>query len=188
MITKKLLDFQKLGISLKKDGVNPHFKSSYVTLNEVLAKVKAPLNGLSIVIVQATEANGLTTRLIDTEDDTTIECFVPFINTTDMQKLGGAITYARRYSLITLLGLDDDDDDGNTASEPTVQYAPKNAPKATVAPKKTPFETASEKISKATTAEELSTLSTQVNESVKLTADEKADLQDSIQALASLIA
>lgn len=83
------------------------------------------------------------------------------------------------------------DDIENTShelkSEPTVQYAPQNAPKATVAPKKTPFEVATEKISKAVTAEELATLSAQVTESTKLNEEEKITLQESIEAKASLI-
>jgi hypothetical protein len=115
-IYKKLLEFQKKGITLKKDGVNPHFRSSYVTLNEVLDKVKGPLNEAGVVIVQSPGADGLSTRLIDTEDDTQIESFTPFVNPADMQKLGGAITYARRYALISMLGLEDEDDDGNKAS------------------------------------------------------------------------
>lgn len=129
-IHKKLLEFQKLGITLKKDGSNPHFKSSYVTLNEVLEKVKEPLNKLGVVIVQspyhilaaahlagaiADQQFGLKTELVDTEDDSTLESFTPFVNAVDMQKLGGAITYARRYSLISMLGLEDSDDDGNSA-------------------------------------------------------------------------
>ena len=35
----------------------------------------------------------------------------------DMQQLGGAITYAKRYSLVSLFGLSEEDDDGNKASE-----------------------------------------------------------------------
>lgn len=130
MIHKKLLEFQKLNITIEKDAINPHFKNSYSSLNEVLSKVKKPLNDLGILIEQSPAieavildgnrvmANGLHTVLRDTEDDTYIESFVPFINATDMQKLGGAITYARRYSLISMLGLEDADDDGNTASAP----------------------------------------------------------------------
>jgi len=49
MITKKLLEFQKLNIVVSKDGENPHFKSSYATINEVLAKVKKPLNDMGIL-------------------------------------------------------------------------------------------------------------------------------------------
>lgn len=119
-IYKKLLDFQKLGISLAKDGTNPHFRSQYVTLNEVLKKVKKPLNDAGIVIVQRpgwiADSFGLFTFLIDTADDSSVECFMPYVGATDSQKLGGANTYLRRYSLITLLGLDDEDDDGNVAS------------------------------------------------------------------------
>lgn len=133
-IHKKLLEFQKLGITIERDATNPHFRSSYSSLNEVLAKVKKPLNDLGVVIVQRASGapysndHGLTTELIDTEDDTKVECFVPFVSATDMQKLGGAITYARRYSLIALLGLEDEDDDGNVAS------APKAAPRAAQRP------------------------------------------------------
>lgn len=127
-IHAKLLAFQKQNITIGRDGINPHFKSSYTTLNEVLGKVKKPLNDAGVLIVQGPKTllrdeagvwvnvNGLLTQLIDTEDNSTVECFVPFVNATDMQKLGGAITYARRYSLIALLGLEDEDDDGNAAS------------------------------------------------------------------------
>jgi hypothetical protein len=121
-IHKKLLEFQKLGVTLKRDGTNPAFGrgSKYVTLNEVLDKVKEPLNKVGIVIVQQpsviADRAGLHTVLMDTEDDTHVESFIPYVNPADMQKLGGAITYARRYSLIALLGLEDEDDDGNQAS------------------------------------------------------------------------
>lgn len=118
MIHKKLLEFQKLGITIEKDAVNPHFKNSYSSLNEVLAKVKKPLNDLGIVVAQSPSVDGVETLLIDTEDDSHIRSFVPYVNATDMQKLGGAITYARRYSLIAMLGLEDEDDDGNKASAP----------------------------------------------------------------------
>jgi hypothetical protein len=133
MIYKKLLEFQKLNITIKKDATNPHFKSRYSSLNEVLDKVKGPLNELGVVIVQEVQDDGLRTYLVEfgkhpprTVSDNEpmqpfasnyVECFVPFIGATDMQKLGGAITYARRYSLVTLLGLEDEDDDGNAASE-----------------------------------------------------------------------
>lgn len=121
MIYKKLLTFQELGISIKKNSVNPHFKNEYADLNEVLDKVKGPLNSLGIVIIQTPTADGLRTTLVDTEDETSIQSLVPFINPTDMQKLGGAITYAKRYALIAMLALEDEDDDGNKAVSKTKQ-------------------------------------------------------------------
>lgn len=132
MIQKKLLDFQRKNITLKKDGNNTYHHSKYVTLNEVLDKVKVALNELGIVVIQSPGSShhdcgaptsnpvfGLRTQLVDTEDDTKIESFIPFVNATDMQKVGSAITYARRYSLVAMLGLEDEDDDGNTASART---------------------------------------------------------------------
>src|SRR3989304_7145399 len=110
MITKKLLEFQKLNVTVEKDGENPHFKSSYATLNEVLSKVKEPLNKVGVVIIQSPQQGGLKTVLHDTEDDTLVECFMPYVGADTAQKLGSANTYCRRYSLVTLLGLEDIDD------------------------------------------------------------------------------
>jgi len=120
MIHKKLLAFQKLGITIKKGSTNPHFRNNYANLNEVLDKVTKPLNDLGIVIlqipVQSKESTGLQTALFDTEDDTSIEGFLPFTEATSPQKIGSNLTYYRRYSLVTMLGLEDEDDDGNVAS------------------------------------------------------------------------
>jgi hypothetical protein len=117
-IYKKLLDFQKLGISIKKGSMNPHFKNKYADMNEVLDKIKSPLNEMGIVVLQIPEAEGLKTTLYDTESNTEVSGFLPFVQRADAQKLGSNITYNRRYSLITMLGLEDSDDDGQKASEP----------------------------------------------------------------------
>lgn len=131
MIYKKLLEFQKLGISIKKDKRNPHFKNDYASLNEVLDKVKRELNRLGVVVVQKSGSGvnhdwGMYTMLIDTEDDSEITSYVPYVNPTDMQKLGGAITYARRYALVSMLALEDEDLDGENAID--TQKSVKTAP------------------------------------------------------------
>jgi hypothetical protein len=115
-ILGKLLKFQKLGISVKKDGTNPHFKSNYATLNEVLDKVVKPLNDLGVLLLQIPMVDGLNTVLYDTESGEEIGCKMPYVEVTSAQKLGSCNTYLRRYSIVTLLGLEDEDDDGNTAS------------------------------------------------------------------------
>lgn len=128
-IHKKLLEFQKQNITITRDSTNPHFKSSYASLNEVLAKVKKPLNDMGVLILQVPCAfspenptgYGLQTKLVDTEDDTFVDCWMPYVGADTAQKLGSANTYNRRYSLVTLLGLEDEDDDGNVASAPTVK-------------------------------------------------------------------
>lgn len=114
-IYKKLLEFQKLGISIVKSNVNPHFKNKFADMNEVLGKVTKPLNDLGVVIIQIPTLEGLKTVLYDTESDTSVEGVLEFVQKTDAQKLGSNITYNRRYSLVTLLGLEDADDDAETA-------------------------------------------------------------------------
>lgn len=115
MIYKKLLEFQKLGISIKKNSVGGHHKNTYANIDEVLEKVKPALNSLGIVLTQVPTAEGLKTILIDSEDDTQIEGFLPFIGATDAQKIGSNLTYMRRYSIVAMLGLEAEDDDGEKA-------------------------------------------------------------------------
>lgn len=106
----------------EKDGKNPHFKSRYSTLTAVWDACRGPLtkNGLSVLqMFHTTEAGGLilTTRLLHTsgqyQDSNVI---VPLGNQTP-QAIGSAISYMRRYSLASLIGVvSDDDDDGEVAS------------------------------------------------------------------------
>ena len=131
MIYKKLLEFQKLNISIVKGSTNPHFKNNFANLNEVLSKVTQPLNEMGIVIVQKPTTSGLLTSLYDTEDETQVEGFLPFTEATNPQKIGSNLTYYRRYSLVTMLGLEDADDDGNAASAPK---AVANRPASTTTP------------------------------------------------------
>jgi hypothetical protein len=123
MIHKKLLQFQQKQLVLHKTGENPHFKSKYVPLNEVLETVVPALNDLGVLVLQAPAENGLNTTLYDTEDDTSVTSFIPYVEATTAQKLGSNNTYNRRYALVTMLGLGDEDDDGNKASEP-IQVRP----------------------------------------------------------------
>lgn len=121
-IQKKLLEFQKLNISVKKDGKNPHFKSKYATLNEVLDKVKQPLNNLGVVIIFTPNFDGLETTLYDIDSDTFITSYMKYIGASNAQQILSCNTYYRRGSLISLLGLEDEDDDGNLASAIDYNY------------------------------------------------------------------
>ena len=44
-------------------------------------------------------------------------------NYENPQKIGSAITYAKRYTLQSVYGLPSEDDDGNEASKPTIQIS-----------------------------------------------------------------
>lgn len=105
----------------KKDSTNPHFKNKYADLGAVWDACREALhsNGLGIVqtpcLIEGQWA--LATTLVH-ESGEQISGYVPLLNTKgDMQGLGSAITYARRYGLAAIVGVCPEDDDGNAASE-----------------------------------------------------------------------
>ena len=115
-IYKKILEFKASVGAVKKDGNNPFHKSKYSTIESVLETIEKPLRDVGLGFVQCPMENGLKTIVFSDDSETTIESFVPYIGATDMQKLGSAITYARRYALVSMFGLEQEDDDGNKAS------------------------------------------------------------------------
>lgn len=127
----------------KKDSTNPHFKSSYADLASVWEACRAPLtdNGLSIIQVVTDDGGRLSTRLCHSSGEW-VQGFVPVKPMKqDMQAFGSALTYARRYGLMAMVGIaPDDDDDGNAASAPPQQRSqqPKKPPAKQEAPKEPP--------------------------------------------------
>ena len=129
-IEKKLLDFQSQVDAIKKDSKNPFFKSMYVDINGVLKAIQPLLTKLGISITQCPQVvdgvDILRTVLYDAEKpESRLESNTRLIMAKqDMQQYGGAITYARRYALISMLGLEAEDDDGNLATGKTKQEKP----------------------------------------------------------------
>lgn len=123
IIYKAILKFQALSVSVKKAGTNPAFHSKYMQLDDVLDAVLEPLNKLGVIILQTPQETALLTRLVAVEDGSSVDSYVPYTDVSTAQKLGGCITYARRYALVSMLGLNDADDDGASASAPRVQPA-----------------------------------------------------------------
>jgi hypothetical protein len=107
---------------IKKDGSNPHFRSSYATLEGVIEAVTQPLSNHGFFLTHVTGADEfgmfVTTELVSEDDGVTVmRTRVPLVlGKNDMQGLGSAITYARRYGIMSLLNLPTEDDDGNLAS------------------------------------------------------------------------
>ena len=130
------IEFQKAVLALhgdlealKKDEKNPFFKSSYVPLPKMIRALKPILQKHGFILSQPTDVantqNGIVNVVFSsithakTGLNDTAKLVIP--NLEDMQKLGGAITYARRYTLSALLGLEETDDDGNTATGKVVK-------------------------------------------------------------------
>lgn len=107
---------------IKKSSTNPHFKNKYADINTVLETIREPLRSAGLCFVQLPLQGGLKTILATLEGDEQIESFLEYeLSKKDMQGLGSAITYARRYALVSMLGLEAEDDDGNEASKPREQ-------------------------------------------------------------------
>lgn len=111
-----------------KDAVNPHFKSKYADLGAVIEAIKPPLvkHGLFFTQRCGPSTGGVTVETVlhhaGGEEMSLGALFVP-ANKQDAQGFGSALTYARRYSLMTAFGVPAEDDDGNAA----VASAPKAA-------------------------------------------------------------
>lgn len=112
---KALAEVKKKMTALKKDSNNPFFKSKYADLNAHLQMIEPLLQKNGLVLTQPVISNGqsnyVSTEVIEISTGQTLvsRLMLPQIN--DLQKLGSAITYARRYTLGALFGMQALDDD-----------------------------------------------------------------------------
>jgi hypothetical protein len=105
-----------------KDKVNPAFKSKYADLGSVIDAIRPVLARHNLAFEQ---------HCHPAEDGVSIETFVRHsagekesmgilyvpANKRDSQGFGSALTYARRYALMTAFGVPAEDDDGNAAAK-----------------------------------------------------------------------
>ncbi len=107
--------------NLSKNKVNPHFKSKYADLDAVIECVTPSLSKYGLCVFQAVEQIGESSCLVTHlyhESGEELQSSYPLPTITDPQKLGSAMTYARRYSICAALNIAaDDDDDGNAAKK-----------------------------------------------------------------------
>ncbi len=122
-IYKKLLEVQKEVGAISKDSKNPFFKSKYFDINQLIEHVQPVLNKHGLVLTQPIEDGKVFSIINDIDDfEDGMERFfvsseLPLPELNDPQKLGSCITYYRRYTLASLLGLQAEDDDANLASK-----------------------------------------------------------------------
>jgi hypothetical protein len=116
-----------------KTSQNPHFKSKYADLAACVEAVIEALNANGIALIQRTLPceSGVTveTVFLHTSGETLSSgpLHVP-AQKQDAQGYGSALTYARRYSLMSACGIAPEDDDGNAAAKPWVGYAKPSKP------------------------------------------------------------
>lgn len=133
-LTKALVKVQAVVEGAVKDKVNPHFKNRYADLSSVWEACRKPLTDNGLAVAQVLEADGATSYLKTTLLHTSgqwIASLMPLpCDQRNMQALGSAITYARRYSLAAIVGVCPEDDDGNAAGEAPARDEPRHQPQA----------------------------------------------------------
>jgi hypothetical protein len=115
-IDKKLFKITSIMDSMKKDSENPYFKSKYFDVNQLINAVRPDLVQEDLLLLQPIENGCVVTRIIDIESGECRESSLELPDISDPQKIGSAITYYRRYTLQSLLGIEAEDDDGNKAN------------------------------------------------------------------------
>ena len=102
-----------------KSSENPHFKSRYADLAEVLNTVRPVMAKHGIAVLQmpsfaAGVASVETMMMHSSGEWISNTCSAP-VSKQDAQGVGSAITYLRRYSLAAFAGIAQEDDDANAA-------------------------------------------------------------------------
>jgi len=109
-------------------------KYKYADLSSVIAAIKPALinNGLAFTQPCEPTGEGVTVRTmlhhVSGEALDLGSLFVP-ANKRDAQGFGSALTYARRYALVSAFGVPTEDDDGNAAVASMSRQEPKQEPK-----------------------------------------------------------
>jgi hypothetical protein len=108
-----------------KSSNNPHFKSKYADLAEILNTVRPVFasHGLSVSQCPSFEAGivSVETVLMHSSGQWMSSTISAPVSKQDAQGVGSAITYCRRYSLAAVAGVAQEDDDANSA----VGHAPR---------------------------------------------------------------
>ena len=103
-------------VSVTKDGLNPHFRSKYMTLDNIVETLTPELNANKLLVTHFIENWTLVTRIVDIETAEVLDSHFP-MNATDPQKVGSEISYWKRYNLVAMFNIcADEDDDANSCS------------------------------------------------------------------------
>lgn len=104
---------------LVKDSENPFFNSKYADLNQTIEALRKVLleEGLWFMQFPTSTDNsvGVVTRVVHSSSEFIEHEFVLPLAKRDPQAAGSAITYARRYALVSIFGLQAVDDDAQSA-------------------------------------------------------------------------
>ena len=119
-INIKLFNLQQEIGTISKDAKNPFYKSKYFDINSLIKQLQPLLKKHKLLLLQPIEEDMVVSKLICIDGTGGVISALKLPEIVDPQKLGSCITYYRRYTLASLLGLQAVDDDANVASGVTV--------------------------------------------------------------------
>ena len=118
-ITEALINAAAKITPLVKGSDNPFFNSKYADLNQTIEALRKVLleEGLWFMQFPTSTDNsvGVVTRVVHSSSEFIEHEFVLPLAKRDPQAAGSAITYARRYALVAIFGLQAVDDDAQSA-------------------------------------------------------------------------
>mgnify|MGYP003117086280 CR=1 FL=1 len=118
-ITEALINAAAKITPLVKGSENPFFNSKYADLNQTIESLRKVLldEGLWFMQFPTSTDNsvGVVTRVVHSSSEFIEHEFVLPLAKRDPQAAGSAITYARRYALVAIFGLQAVDDDAQSA-------------------------------------------------------------------------
>tara|TARA_R110000796_G_scaffold157854_4_gene274589 strand:+ start:217 stop:729 length:513 start_codon:yes stop_codon:yes gene_type:complete len=120
-INIKLFNLQQEIGTISKDAKNPFYKSKYFDINSLIKQLQPLLKKHKLLLLQPIEEDMVVSKLICIDGTGGVISALKLPEIPDPQKLGSCITYYRRYTLASLLGLQAVDDDANVASGVTVE-------------------------------------------------------------------
>lgn len=114
-------------------GYNPHFKSTFCRLTDLINASRSALTKYGLSVVQYpnsdAEATYLVTKLLHASGESiTSQVKMVLDKPSDVQSFGKVMTYLKRYSYAAIVGIaiadEQDDDDGNTTAGHTSYQQP----------------------------------------------------------------
>lgn len=120
-----------------KNGYNPHFKSTFSTLDDLIEASRKSLTKHGLAITQYPDSLQEDTYLVtklkhESGEEEVSRVRIHLKDPTDIQKLGSAISYLKRYVYASICGLaaSEGEDDGNSivASHSSQSFTPTATP------------------------------------------------------------
>lgn len=115
----KLNEVKKEIGAISKDATNPFFKSKYFDINSLLKHVEPLLQKNGLLLLQPIIKGEVFSEIIDIESGESVVSSIPLPQMDDPQRIGSCVSYYRRYTLQSLISLQSEDDDANSASQAT---------------------------------------------------------------------